>query len=95
MQLENKSVIVVDDGLATGASMAAAVAAINKMKPDELYVAVPVAAYDSIRQFDNYVKKTYCLRAPEPFNSVGYWYEDFTQVTDQDVRDLIKTHNGD
>jgi predicted phosphoribosyltransferase len=77
------TVILVDDGLATGATMLAAIRAVRKQKPKAIIVAVPVAAP---RVYDDII----CLATPQPFLGVGQWYEDFSQISDQQVRDLLE-----
>jgi putative phosphoribosyl transferase len=84
-----KVVILVDDGLATGASMRAAVMALRKLQPARIVVAVPVAARSICDDFASEVDQVVCARTPEPFFAVGYWYDDFSQTTDQEVRDLL------
>ena len=82
-------VILIDDGLATGASMRAAVQALRAQEPRKLIVAVPVSARETCEQFRDEVDDIVCLETPEPFLAVGYWYEDFTATTDEEVRDLL------
>ena len=88
-EIEGRSVILVDDGLATGASMRAAAQAVSQQKPAKLIVAVPVAAPETCDEFRNEVDDVVCARTPEPFNAVGLWYEDFSQTTDDEVRELL------
>lgn len=87
--LKNKTVILVDDGLATGATMRAAVLAIKKMYPKILIVAVPVSAYDTYLEFQKLVDQIICLYTPEPFYSIGLWYDDFNQTADEEVLMLL------
>lgn len=87
--VNDATVILVDDGLATGSTMRAAVAALRKMQPRKMIVAVPVAAADTCDQFRSEVDQIVCLRTPEPFQAVGLWYEDFTPTTDQEVTELL------
>ncbi len=87
--LHNKIVILVDDGLATGSSMRAAVAAVRTQSPTRIVVAVPLAAPSTSEEFKNEVDEIICLRTPEPFSAVGLWYEDFSQTPDEDVRELL------
>lgn len=89
LRIENKTIILVDDGLATGASMTAAVLAIKNQRPKHLIVAVPVASPETLREIGKRVDETTCLQTPEPFWSVGSWYADFTQTTDQEVKFLL------
>ncbi|MBD2529402.1 phosphoribosyltransferase [Nostoc flagelliforme FACHB-838] len=87
--LQGRTVILVDDGLATGATMWAAVMAVRKQQPAQIVIAVPVAALESCQELETQVDKIVCVSTPSPFNSVGLWYEDFPQTTDQEVRDLL------
>lgn len=87
--LEGRTVILVDDGLATGSTMKAAVAAVRAQKPARLIVGVPVGARDTCRQFAALVDEIVCVRVPGEFLAVGQWYRDFSQTSDQEVRDLL------
>jgi putative phosphoribosyl transferase len=89
-RLEGRTVILVDDGLATGSTMLAAVSALHAEKPARLIVAVPVAAADSCNKLRAQVDEIICLRTPDPFHAVGLWYEDFTQTTDEEVKALLE-----
>jgi predicted phosphoribosyltransferase len=84
-----KTVILVDDGLATGASMRAAVAALRKLGPGRIVVAVPVGASQTCDEFRDVADEVVCAETPDPFYAVGSWYSDFDQTTDQEVRDLL------
>jgi putative phosphoribosyl transferase len=84
-----KVVILVDDGLATGATMRAGVQALRRRDPAAIVVAVPTAAPDTCDEFRDLVEDVVCLETPEPFLGVGRWYVDFAQVTDADVEDLL------
>ena len=84
-----KTVILVDDGLATGATMRAAARALRQMEPARLVVAVPVAAGETCDDLRREVNEVVCAYTPEPFFGVGMWYEDFRQTTDDEVRDLL------
>jgi predicted phosphoribosyltransferase len=90
-EARGKVVILVDDGLATGASMRAAVAALRQMRPARIVVAVPVAAPSTCAEFRDQVDEVVCARTPEPFYAVGLWYDDFSQTGDEEVRDLLET----
>jgi putative phosphoribosyl transferase len=79
----------VDDGLATGSTMRAAVEAMRQQHPACIVVAVPVAALETCREFQAVADEIVCASTPAPFYAVGYWYEDFSQTTDDEVRDLI------
>jgi putative phosphoribosyl transferase len=89
IDVRNKTVILVDDGLATGASMRAAAAALRTRGPARIVVAVPVAAAETCDNFRSEVDEIVCAVTPEPFHAVGLWYEDFTQTTDEEVRELL------
>ncbi len=89
-ELREKTVIVVDDGLATGASMRVAVVALRRRRPARLVVAVPVAAAATCAEFRHEVDEVVCSSTPEPFRAVGLWYEDFSQTTDAEVRELLQ-----
>ena len=82
-------VIVVDDGLATGSSMRAATIAIRRLQPASIVVAVPVGAPETCRELEMEVDDIVCARTPDPLYAVGWWYENFDQTTDDEVRDLL------
>jgi predicted phosphoribosyltransferase len=84
-----KTVILVDDGLATGSTMRAAIAALRQKNPAHLVVAVPVGAPETCAILQSEADEVVCGRQPEPFYAVGMWYEDFTQTTDDEVRELL------
>jgi putative phosphoribosyl transferase len=88
--VSGKIVILIDDGLATGATMRAAAIALKQMNPARIIVAVPVAADETCREFKQEVDAVICAITPEPFYGVGLWYEDFSQTTDEEVRELLK-----
>jgi predicted phosphoribosyltransferase len=87
--LQGRTVILVDDGLATGSTMRAAVEAVRQQQPARVIVAVPVAARDTCREFQEVADEIVCARTPEPFSAVGQWYVDFSQTTDDEVRALL------
>ena len=87
--LRGRTVIVVDDGLATGATMRAAAQALRRMGPARVVVAVPVAAEQTCDEFRDEVDDVVCTVTPEPFFGVGMWYEDFAQTSDDEVHDLL------
>ncbi|MDB5838580.1 MAG: phosphoribosyltransferase [Herminiimonas sp.] len=89
-QLKGKTVILVDDGLATGSTMRAAVKAVRKENPARVVVAVPVAAPDTCAGMESEVDEIVCAETPEPFRAVGQWYDDFTQITDDEVIRLLR-----
>ena len=88
-ELRNRAVILVDDGLATGATMRAAVRAVRLHGPARIVVAVPVGASDTCDTLRREADELLCLRMPEPFSAVGLWYSRFDQTTDDEVRKLI------
>lgn len=85
-----RTVILVDDGLATGSTMRAASAALRAQAPARLVVAVPVAAPETCDEFRHEVDDLICAITPEPFYAVGLWYDDFSQTTDDEVRSLLE-----
>jgi predicted phosphoribosyltransferase len=87
--VRNRITILIDDGLATGSSMRAAVIALRQLGPKKIVVAVPVAAADTCASVKELVDEVVCLRTPRPFYAVGTWYEDFSQTTDDQVRELL------
>lgn len=84
-----RTVILVDDGLATGATMRAAIQALKQQQPARIVVAVPTASPDTCEALKAEADGVVCAMTPEPFFAVGHWYEDFTQTTDDEVRDLL------
>ena len=84
-----RTVILVDDGLATGATMRAAIAAVRQQQPARIVVAVPTASPDTCEALKAEADDVVCAMTPEPFLAVGHWYEDFTQTTDDEVRELL------
>ena len=94
--LYNQTLILVDDGLATGATMHAAVAALRQQLPARIVVAVPVAPPSTLREFASEADEVVCLLAPDdPFDGVGRWYLDFSQTTDMEVRELLDRARGE
>lgn len=87
--ITGKIAILVDDGLATGSTMKAAVRAVRQKHPASVVVAVPVAAVDTCRELRREVDDIVCLRTPHEFSAVGFWYDDFSQTTDEEVRHLL------
>jgi putative phosphoribosyl transferase len=88
--LHERTVILVDDGLATGATMRAALGALQQQKPAKIIIAVPVSASETCQEFQSKVDEVVCAATPNPFYSVGLWYEDFPQTTDEEVRVLLE-----
>ena len=89
-RIEGRTVIIVDDGLATGSSMKAAVQALRQRGPARLIVAVPTAPAETCNQFKEIADEVVCAITPEPFFAVGGSYGDFSQTTDEEVRDLMQ-----
>jgi predicted phosphoribosyltransferase len=87
--VRGKIVILVDDGLATGSTMRAAVVALRKQRPERIVVAVPVGAPETCEELGEEADEVLCARTPEPFFAVGLWYADFSQTTDEEVHDLL------
>jgi len=87
--IRGRIVILVDDGLATGATMCAAVAAVRHYRPARLIVAVPTAAPETCMELQAEADEVVCATTPESFHAVGLWYDDFTQVTDEEVYELL------
>jgi predicted phosphoribosyltransferase len=91
--VRDRTVILIDDGLATGASMRAAVAGLRALNPAEIVVAVPTAAPETCAALEPEVDRVVCAMTPEPFYGVGRWYEDFSQTTDEEVRLFLEQAN--
>jgi predicted phosphoribosyltransferase len=90
--LRGRTAILVDDGLATGSTMRAAVQAVRVHEPARVIVAVPVGAPATCDEFQDITDETVCARTPEPFSAVGLWYRDFSQTSDDEVRALLEEH---
>jgi putative phosphoribosyl transferase len=89
-EIRGRTVILVDDGLATGSTMRAAAAALRAQHPERLIAAVPVAPPETCASLRSEVDDVVCALAPEPFFAVGNWYDDFSQTTDAEVRELLR-----
>lgn len=89
IDLSGKTAILIDDGLATGATMAAAVSGVRAQGAKEIVVAVPTAAQETCEAFRGFVDAIICVETPRPFWGVGMWYEDFSQTSDEEVRELL------
>lgn len=89
LDVKGKTVILVDDGLATGSSMRAAALALRERNPDRVVIAVPVAAPQTCTELRGEGHEVVCAATPEPFMAVGQWYREFSQTTDEEVRDLL------
>src|SRR5438045_9374169 len=87
--VRGKTIILVDDGLATGSTMRAAASALREQDPARIVVAVPVSAPQTCDEYRMGVDEIICAKTPEPFYGVGRWYEDFSQTTDEEVRDIL------
>lgn len=90
LNFKNKTAILIDDGIATGITAKATIEAVKKLKPKKIIFAVPVCPDDSIKDFEVLADEFICLYAPAKFDSVGAWYNNFDQVTDQEVAGLLK-----
>lgn len=90
IDVRGRTVIVVDDGLATGATMHAALLAIRQQQPARLVVAVPVGAAESCRELEDVADEVVCPATPEPFRAVGLWYREFPQTGDDEVHTLLE-----
>jgi predicted phosphoribosyltransferase len=88
-EIRDRTIILIDDGLATGATMRAAVKALRQRGAAKIVVAVPVGPPDTCREFEDVADEVVCASAPEYFQAVGQYYEDFSQTTDDEVRDLL------
>jgi predicted phosphoribosyltransferase len=88
--LRGRTVILIDDGLATGSTMYAAVQAVRQLGPARVVVAVPIASPQICEELKSIADEVVCARTPEPFVAVGAWYEHFEQVTDDEVKDLLE-----
>ena len=93
--LQGHTVILVDDGLATGSTMRAAAVALRQMRPARIVVAVPVGAHETCDEFREEVDEVICAVTPEPFRAVGASYVDFSQTNDEEVRHLLQKTIGD
>ena len=93
-QLGGRIVVLVDDGLATGATMRAAVAAVRQQRPERIIVAVPAAAPETCAMLRTEVDELICVLTPDPFVAVGFWYENFAQIGDDAVRELLERATG-
>jgi predicted phosphoribosyltransferase len=89
LDIEGRVVLLVDDGIATGSTMRAAAAAVRQKHPKKVVVAVPTAAASTLYDFDSMVDEVVAVMTPEHFYGVGQWYEDFSQTSDEEVRDIL------
>jgi len=89
-----RTVVLVDDGLATGSTMRAAVEALRRQGPREIIVAVPIASPESCEALAREVDRVVCAATPEPFHAVGLWYDDFSPTTDEEVQQILRSTGG-
>lgn len=89
-EIQNRCVILIDDGMATGSTMKAAIATLLPQNPEYLLVAVPVAPQVTCDELRQQVNEVVCLKTPDDFYAIGVWYDDFEQTSDQEVRDLLQ-----
>jgi putative phosphoribosyl transferase len=90
LNVEGRTIILVDDGVATGSTIKAGIAALKQLKVGRIVVAVPVAPTSTIEELKMEADEVVCVSTPEPFFAIGLWYEEFPQTTDEEVRDLLK-----
>jgi putative phosphoribosyl transferase len=91
-EVRDRTVILVDDGVATGSTMRAAIRVIQEQHPQRIIVAVPVAAVETCEEMQGIVDEVVCIMTPDPLHSISYWYEDFAQTTDSEVCDCLQKH---
>lgn len=92
-QIRNRTIVLIDDGLATGATMQAAIDALRRSSPSRIVVATPVASPQACELFRHVADECVCVITPEDFGGVGRWYRSFEQITDDEVRDLLARIN--
>ncbi len=90
----DRTAIIVDDGIATGATMKAACTAIRSLEPNELVIAAPVASPQAVAELQPLVDRIICMGTPRRFGAVGYYYNDFGQTTDEEVKRILATHRA-
>ncbi|MEM2110879.1 MAG: phosphoribosyltransferase [Candidatus Bathyarchaeia archaeon] len=90
LNFENRNIIIVDDGIATGATIKAAIASMRKKRPKSIIVAVPVAPPSTVKALEKEADRVICLSTPEPFYAIGQFYKDFSQTSDEEVIKLLK-----
>jgi predicted phosphoribosyltransferase len=88
--VKGKTIILIDDGLATGSTIRAAAQALRQQQPARIVVAVPVSAPQTCDEYRIGVDEIICAATPDPFRGVGLWYHDFSQTTDEEVRELLE-----
>jgi putative phosphoribosyl transferase len=89
INVKNKTIILIDDGIATGSTIGAAIALLKQQQPASIVVAVPVAPRSTYKELHSEVDEIVCLQTPELMSAIGVWYEDFSQTTDEEVRELL------
>jgi len=94
LPITGKKVILVDDGIATGSTMRAGVAALRRLQPTRIVIAVPVAPRATCSMLRNVADEVVCLIEAEDFFAIGEWYEDFSQLSDEDVKNLLGSNTG-
>jgi putative phosphoribosyl transferase len=94
-EVRDRTIILVDDGLATGSTMKAAIAVLKAQHPQRLVVAIPVAAPDICQEMEELVDEVVCIMTPDPLYAIGFWYENFAQTTDAEVCELLQKHFAD
>jgi putative phosphoribosyl transferase len=90
LDLRGRVVLLIDDGLATGSTMKAAVEAVRLHQPSRIVVAVPVGSPETCQEFSEVADEIVCARTPQPFSAVGQWYRDFSETSDDEVRTLLR-----
>ncbi len=94
LDVQGRTVILIDDGLATGSTMRAAVSALRRQHPARIVVAVPIGAASTCTEIQSIADEVICALTPEPFRAVGLWYDDFEQTSDDEVSDLLAQASG-
>jgi putative phosphoribosyl transferase len=94
LHVEGRTVILIDDGLATGSTMRAAVTALRRQRPARIVVAAPIGAASTCTEIQTIADEVICALTPEPFRAVGLWYDDFEQTSDDEVSDLLARASG-
>ncbi|HXN81487.1 MAG TPA: phosphoribosyltransferase [Myxococcales bacterium] len=93
-KVAGRTIVLIDDGLATGATMRAAVEALRRQGPRQIIVAVPIASPETCDELAREVDRVVCAATPEPFHAVGLWYQDFSPTTDEEVRQVLALGSG-
>jgi putative phosphoribosyl transferase len=95
LKVRGRTVVLVDDGIATGSSMLAAIRALRASEPDSIVVAVPLAPGDTVSRLEREADEVVCLASPEPFYAIGPWYRSFPQLADVEVRDILELRGAE